>query len=165
MISIDKISQLVEADGQETIATVEAALRAAGLTLGLDGSADASTTVREWLGEGARGARDPWVDPVDHVVAGFAAKLRDGRVMTLRPAPRRAIGPDLYALVHGLRGRYVELTKAWLRCFPIADKGARLPKTQPLAIERDPPLSGAEQRLFDAIDRALRPSTATRTRA
>ncbi|MEI8259429.1 MAG: FAD-linked oxidase C-terminal domain-containing protein, partial [Deltaproteobacteria bacterium] len=53
-------------------------------------------TVGEWL---ARRPTDAVLaDPVDHLVAGYFAKLPDGEVARTIPCPRRATGPDLFTL-------------------------------------------------------------------
>ncbi len=135
---VDRISQLVHARGDATLAQVEQALAAAGLTLGLD-SAPGDATVAAWLAAGARGAPDPWLDPVDHLVAGFTARLASGADLEIRPAPRRAVGPDLFALFLGAGERAGVITSAHLR-----GRGPALAHALPLRIERDPPLGEAE---------------------
>src|SRR6185503_13968639 len=45
------------------------------------------TTVDAWIAAGARGAPDPWEDPVDHLVAGFTARIGT-QDLVVRPAPR-----------------------------------------------------------------------------
>ena len=104
--TVDTASQLVHARGDATLVEVERALAAAGLTLGIDPAAAGApplgeTTVAAWIAAGAPGAPDAWLDPVDHLVAGFTARLASGADLAVRPAPRRAVGPDLFALFHG----------------------------------------------------------------
>ena len=77
--TIDAASQLVHAAGSATLAEVERALAAAGLSLALGPDAPAlTTTVDAWIAGGAHGAPDPWLDPVDHLVAGFTATIASG---------------------------------------------------------------------------------------
>src|SRR5258706_2181761 len=111
-IVIDDVSLLVEVPGDATLEAVESALRAQGLTLDVS---DLSRSVRGWLDAGAPGARDRWLDPVDQIVAGLEGTLKSGQVLFIHPTPRRAVGPDLLALVLGCRGRFVTVTRAWLR--------------------------------------------------
>ncbi len=137
---VDRVSGMVHARGEATIEELERALAAAGLGLGLGPDAPGrATTIAAWLAEGARGAPDAWLDPVDHLVAGFTARLASGADLEVRPAPRRAVGPDLYALFHGARGRAGVITSAHLP--GRGPSGAR-----PLAttIERDPPVGDDE---------------------
>jgi len=146
MIAVDPRSLLVEVTGDTRLAEVEAALALQDLTLDLDPLPAA--TVAAWLAEGAPGARDPWLDPVDHLVAGFDARLTNGTELRVRPGPRRAVGPDLLALFFGARGRFGRITRAHLRAHK---KGAVRPTTHPLVHPRDPDVTPQEAALLDAL--------------
>jgi alkyldihydroxyacetonephosphate synthase len=151
---IDRASLLVEVEASLTLAVCEERVRAEGLTLGLTlPSEQTQWTVGAWLARGAPGARDAWLDPADHLVAGLDAILPDGRTLEIRPAPRRAVGPDLVALVTGMNERFARVARAWLRVHPL---GVARPSTHPLAAERDPELTDGERAMLDAIERALR---------
>jgi alkyldihydroxyacetonephosphate synthase len=151
--ALDRASLLVDVDATTTLGACEAELRAEGLTLGLD-AMDASVAVGPWLARGAPEARDPWADPADHLLAGLTATLRDGRTLTIRPSPRRAVGPDLVALVVGMDDRYARVERAWLRVHRLDAPRALV---HPLVAERNPPVSEDERKLLDAIERALLP--------
>jgi len=114
---IDRSSQLVHASGEATLAEVERALGREGLSLALgEGTPPLeSTTVDAWIAGGAHGAPDPWRDPVDHLLAGFSARLASGAELEVRPAPRRAVGPDLFALFLGMEGKVGTIRSAYLR--------------------------------------------------
>jgi alkyldihydroxyacetonephosphate synthase len=147
-IAIDEVSLLVEVAGEVPLDELEGALGARGLTLD---APDLSRSVRGWLDAGAPGARDRWLDPADQIVAGLEGTLRDGRTLRIAPAPRRAVGPDLTALVLGCGGRFVTTTRAWLRVHKV---GVARPSA-PFDAPRDPPLSDAEAELVARIARAL----------
>jgi alkyldihydroxyacetonephosphate synthase len=149
---IDRASLLAEMDATTTLGACEDALRAEGLTLDLT-AFDRGTTIGAWLARGAAGARDPWSDPADHLVAGLDATMRDGTKLSIRPTPRRAVGPDLIALVVGMNDRYARVDRAWLRVHPLNGDRARV---HPLVADRNPPVNDDETKLLDAIDRALR---------
>jgi alkyldihydroxyacetonephosphate synthase len=149
-IDIDPVSLLVDVGGNVPLEAVEAALRAASPALTLDVS-DLSRSVRGWLDAGAPGARDRWLDPVDQIVAGLEGTLKNGQLFSLRPAPRRAVGPDLMALAIGCGGRFLTITRAWLRVHRV---GVARPSA-PFVLERDPPMSEAEAALVARISRAL----------
>jgi alkyldihydroxyacetonephosphate synthase len=149
--TLDRASLLVEVDANATLGACEDALRREGLTLGLD-AIDPSSAVGPWLARGAPGSRDPWADPADHLVAGLTATLGDGRTLAIRPTPRRAVGPDLIALVVGMSDRYARIDRAWLRVHRLDAPRARI---HPLRADRNPPLSSDEVALLDAIARAL----------
>ncbi len=72
----------------------------------------------------------------------------------MRPAPRRAVGPDLFALFLGGGERAGALTSTHLR-------GRRLPGARPslTGIARDPPANETERTW---IDRALLGAAAVR---
>jgi alkyldihydroxyacetonephosphate synthase len=155
--TLDRASLLVELDAGAILGVCEAALQAEALTLGLeaiDAKLAASVTVGAWLAQGAPGARDPWCDPADHLVAGLTATLKEGQTLTIRPAPRRAVGPDLIALVVGMNERYARVEWAWLR---VHRRDAARPESHPFVAERSPPVSEDEARLLDAIRDALAP--------
>jgi alkyldihydroxyacetonephosphate synthase len=156
-LTLDRVSLLVEVDARMGLAACEAELRGEGLTLALETTAPThgeSTIVGDWLARGAAGAPDPWADPADHLVAGLTATLKDGRTLSIRPAPRRAVGPDLIALVVGMDERYARLERVWLRVHPL---DAPRPATHPLVAERNPPLTNDERRLLEALASTLNP--------
>lgn len=151
-LSLDRVSLLAEVAGDVRVSELEAWLAGDGLTLGVTGANVTDTAVGAWLAGGALGARDAWLDPADHLVAGFVAKFVDGSEVVVRPAPRRSAGPDLFALVAGVKGRFATVSRAWLR---VHELGARRPTTAPFDAERDPGLSEGEDRLLTKIGAAL----------
>jgi len=149
---LDRKSLLVRVDGGTTLAAVEAELESSGLTLDVRGAKASEETVAAWLAGGARGARSAWLDPADHLLAGMDVRLHDGRAIEVRPAPRRAVGPDLVALIVGMGERYAKVERAWLR---VHASGVSRPDLGELAVDLDPPLDPAEARLMDAIALAV----------
>ena len=150
-VEIDEASLLAYAAGRTEVAALEGRLGAVGLTL--DARFDEpGVTVGEWLARGAPGARDRWVDPVDQLVAGLDATLADGRRLRIRPAPRRAVGPDLSALFVGAAGRFGRVDAAWLR---VHMRGVTRPASAPFQLDRDPSLSADEAALLDRMAVAL----------
>jgi alkyldihydroxyacetonephosphate synthase len=143
MIEMDEESLLVHAKGTDRLADLEAALTARGLTLDLE--TIPHLTVAAWLETGAQGARTAWLDPADHLVAGITTNR-----FAIKPAPRRAVGPDLLSLVLGARGQFVQIESVWLR---VHRKETKRPTTpfddSPGALTAD------EERLFDAIKTAF----------
>ncbi len=154
-VYVDKKSLLADADGAMSLGQIEEALAADGLTLGVEPSAwdgVASMPVARWLAEGAPGARDPWLDPADHLLAGFEAEVAHGRTLRVRTAPRRAVGPDLAALVVGMRERFAKLRRATVR---VHTKSAVRPSTAAFEAERDPKVSAEEEELLRRIEAEL----------
>ena len=153
--SVDREAQLVHAAGSATLGEVEAALARAGLSLALgEGAPALTTTVAAWIAAGAPGAPDPWLDPVDHLAAGFTARLASGVDIEVRPSPRRAVGPDLFSLFLGAAERAGVITSAVLR-----GRGPDRPRPLTTRIDRDPPLDLTE-RAF--VDRALEAAAGVR---
>jgi alkyldihydroxyacetonephosphate synthase len=151
---LDRQSLLVEVGADVPLSELEAWLVSTGLTLGVDAAAASDASVGAWLAAGAVGARDPWCDPADHLVAGFEARFIDGSRVVERPAPRRSVGPDLLALVTGVGGRFADLSRAWLRVHEI---GAPRATTAPFHAPPVTPVTASEDRLLAAIAEALRP--------
>jgi alkyldihydroxyacetonephosphate synthase len=150
---VDRASLLVAASGARSVAGVEAALRADGLSLGLEGhdAPGGDMSVADWIAGGAPGVRDGWLDPADHWLAGFEATIA-GRALHVSPAPRRAVGPDLASLLVGAKDRFGRVDRAWLRVHLC---GAPRPTSPPFVWPRDPPLLEDEQAVLDDIARAL----------
>lgn len=150
--TLDAASQLVHAAGTATLAQVQRAAALGGLDLGFAaGAPDLEyTTVAAWIAAGTPGAPDAWLDPVDHLVAGFQARLPNGAELTVRRGPRRAVGPDLLALFHGTGERAGTITAAHLRAH-----GPQRARPMPVAIDRDPAPTPAEsawlERIIDAV--------------
>jgi alkyldihydroxyacetonephosphate synthase len=146
-IEIDRTSLLVSVDAAIDLATLEARLAADGLTLDVR-FGEPAPTVRDWLENGMPGVRDRWIDPTDQALAGLEATLASGRRLTVHPAPRRSVGPDLTALFVGASGRFGRVDRAWLR---VHRRGVRRPESAPFRRDRDAALSTSEAALADAI--------------
>lgn len=146
---IDRASLLVCVPGAATLASIERALEREGLTLGVTATDDA---VGDWLARGAPGAKSTLADPADHLVAGLTATLRSGSTLEIRPSPRRAVGPDLTALVVGARERFASIDHVWLR---VHRASARRVALSIEGLDLDPPVSSDEAALLDAIAREL----------
>lgn len=152
--TIDVTSLLVEVSGATTLDALETELAARGLTLRVpldDGRG--LTTVARWLADGAPGAPSTFADPADHLLAGVVATLANGQRLEIRPAPRRAVGPDLVALVVGAHERFAKVDRAWLRVHRLDARVVREPL--PAGVDLDPPVSPAEQKILDALAREL----------
>jgi alkyldihydroxyacetonephosphate synthase len=152
-IVLDRTSLLADVAGDVPVAELEAWLAARELTLGVTGANVMDATLATWIAEGAEGSRDAWLDPADHLVAGFVARFLDGSEVVVRPAPRRSVGPDLFALVVGGRDRFASLSRVWIRVHELG--GARA-ETAPFRGDRSPALNSGEERILERIHDALR---------
>jgi alkyldihydroxyacetonephosphate synthase len=145
--TLDWRSQTVRVAGTATLSAVDAAARVANLSLSLPAEVDLNVTVNDWLADGAPGAPDPWLDPVDHLVSGYEVELPSGDGFEIRPCPRRAVGPDLWSIFFGTNGRAGRIHSVHLR--------VRADAPTPIAtpIDRNPPIDDVESRWIDrAID-------------
>jgi alkyldihydroxyacetonephosphate synthase len=114
----DETSHLVHAQAGHSVARLEYDLQRRGRTLGVR-TPWPEQTVGQWLASGAPGGPAAADDPVAQLVAGLEALLPDGRHVAIRPAPRRALGPDLAAAMVGARGRLGILVAAHLVTRPL----------------------------------------------
>ncbi len=149
---LDERSGLVRAPGAMTLADLEAWLAPSGFTLGLAADAPLALSVAEWLAAGAAGAPSPWLDPADHLVAGLTGTLRGGRPLTVHVAPRRAVGPDLIALLDGAGGRFGTLDDATLR---VSRTDAPRARPHPTALTVEPAVEPGEEAFAARLGRAL----------
>jgi len=153
-IDLDRQSLLVNVAASVPLGELESALGNEGLSLDIDMTAR-QTSVGDWIEAGAPGARNAWLDPADHLIAGFSARIRStGAGFAIHPGPRRAVGPDLGSLLSGMRGRWLQLDSVWLRVHLLIGHAPR-PKTAPFEGD-DPALDPSETALLEAIDEALR---------
>ena len=86
ILSVDEISGIAHVEVGVTIGQLEHALARAGLVLRHEPPLDDNETVGQCLAE------------LSDSICGLETLLPDGRVVRLRPGPRRAVGPDLVAL-------------------------------------------------------------------
>ncbi|MEZ4294453.1 MAG: FAD-binding oxidoreductase [Polyangiaceae bacterium] len=153
---LDRASLLVHTPGALRLGEVEAILARERLTLGLDEPAALAMTASEWIAAGLPGAPDPWLDPVDHAVAGWTARLASGARVSVRPGPRRAVGPDLFALFQGNGDKVGTVTSAWLRARRVAPEGEAggLPRPLATGLPREPAMSAEEERWIERMSAA-----------
>jgi alkyldihydroxyacetonephosphate synthase len=152
---VDPISGLARAPAAMPVAHVERALRAEGRTLALEGAPPVQS-VGDWVAAGLPGMPDALADPVDQRLAGFGAHSAELRI-EVRPAPRRAAGPDLSALWLGAGGRIGEVEHVWLRARSERSGPAR---ALPFVVDRTPATTPAESSAWEALVRAVNPQRA-----
>ena len=146
-LSLDEDSLLVDVSADVTLAALERELSHAGYTLCLEMAAP-DESVASWLAAGARGARSPWDDPADHLVAGLSARnVKTGEALEVRSAPRKSVGPDLLALVVGMRERFFTVSRATLRVFRKDGRAVHVPFTAPSC----PEVTAEELALLDRL--------------
>jgi alkyldihydroxyacetonephosphate synthase len=148
-LGVDQASAIATFSAQLTLGAAEHEARAHGLSLGF--ALDERTrelTLSSWLGAGMPGAPHPERDPAWRLLAGIEAR-GESLELRLRPAPRRATGPDLTALLLGAEERIART----VRC-SLALKSASLPFSPPAPAA--PQMNASEalawQRVLEAFD-------------
>ena len=104
IISVDEISRIIHVQAGIALGVVEERANDHGWTLGVS-KALHREQVGAWLARGAPGRADKANDPVMQNVAGLELVLPSGAEFSIRPAPRRAVGPDLIRAAIGAHGR------------------------------------------------------------
>jgi len=104
IISVDEVSRIIHVQAGVVLGVVEERVEDHGWTLGVP-KALHGEPVGAWLARGAPGRADKANDPVMQGVAGIELVLPSGADLSIRPAPRRAVGPDLIRAAIGARGR------------------------------------------------------------
>ncbi len=115
VLALDERSELVHVQAGRTVQALERFLRVRGRTLGL-GEPPPDEPIASWLARGAPGLRSADDDPVAPRLVGLEAVLPDGRWLRVRPAPRRATGPDVMALFVGTGHRFGVVATVHLPC-------------------------------------------------
>ena len=149
---IDPISLLATFSGDESLGRAEAKLAAHGLTLGLKEDFDPDLPIARFVAEGLPGSPDPFGDPVWQSLSGLVARLHSGARLVIRPAPRRAVGPDLSALFVGTRERIGVIERATL-C--VRRQLAERARVLAFHLEREPDSSAGEHAAWEAIASAV----------
>lgn len=104
IISVDEVSRIIHVQAGIMLGVVEKRANNHGWTLGVPKEVYGEQ-VGAWLARGAPGRADKGNDPVVQSVAGLEMVLPSGAELSIRPAPRRAVGPDLIRAAIGARGR------------------------------------------------------------
>ena len=131
---LDGIVELNETDGLVTVragtngGAFEAELNRRGFTCGHLPQSIHISTVGGWVACRGGGQASTRYGKIEDLVVGLKAVLPDGRLLEIRPVPRRSTGPSLLQLVIGSEGTIGIITEVTLRVFrrPEAERGAVL---------------------------------------
>ncbi len=116
--SVDGLNGIARVEAGCSVASLEAAARRAGSTLGPLLPTVRAGSVGAWLAGPTRGERGVPGARRETAALSVAAVLGDGRIAEGRAAPRSAAGPDLDHLSLGGSGRLSVVAAAWIRLFP-----------------------------------------------
>jgi alkyldihydroxyacetonephosphate synthase len=96
----------------------EAALAARGYSMGHWPQSVSISTVGGWVATRAAGQFSTRYGSIEDMLLGLEAVLPDGRVVRIKPAPRRASGPDLRHVFLGAEGTIGIVTELTVKVFP-----------------------------------------------
>jgi alkyldihydroxyacetonephosphate synthase len=138
ILSIDEESGIAHVEVGATVSKLEAALIREGLTLRQDPPLHPNATIGQSL------------PALGGALCGMEAVLPDGRALRIRPAPRRAVGPDLLALVTVAGPRVLVPCAVYLRVRRLGDEPW-------VAAFTTPALGPALHAIQAALRRGIRP--------
>lgn len=117
--AVDTKSHLVTVEAGVMGPDLAAALEAEGFTLGHEPQSFGISTVGGWVATKACGQLSSAYGGIEDLVAGIAAVLPGGTVVSSRVVPRRSAGPDVAALLIGSEGTLGIVTSVTLRIAPL----------------------------------------------
>jgi alkyldihydroxyacetonephosphate synthase len=120
ILAIDETTLTVTVQAGKRGDAFEAELGARGYSMGNFPQSIAVSTVGGWVATRASGQFSSRYGSIEDMLIGFEAVLASSDIVRLRPAPRRATGPDLCALLLGSEGTLGVLTELTCRIHPHA---------------------------------------------
>jgi alkyldihydroxyacetonephosphate synthase len=127
VIDLRRMNQLLEVNETDLTARVqagmmgdhcEAALNERGYSMGHFPQSINLSTVGGWVATRAAGQFSTRYGSIEDILLGLVAVLPDGRVLSVKPAPRRSAGPDLRHLFLGSEGTLGIVTELTVRILP-----------------------------------------------
>jgi len=127
VVDLRRLDQLLELNETALQARVQAgmfghhfedALSARGYSMGHWPQSVALSTVGGWVATRAAGQFSTRYGSIEDMLLGLEAVLADGRVVRVKPTPRRSAGPDLRHLFLGSEGTIGIVTEITVKVFP-----------------------------------------------
>lgn len=162
IIDLKRLNRLVELRDMDAMVTVQAgmnggqfesALNAQGYTTGHLPQSLHMSTVGGWVACRGAGQNSSRYGKIEDMVLGLEVVLPDARVLRVRPAARRAVGPGVKDLFVGSEGVFGIVTEVTLRA-------SRVPETRLGAVLAFPTLRAGLEALRDVMQNELRPAIA-----
>ncbi|QQR90425.1 MAG: FAD-binding oxidoreductase [Myxococcales bacterium] len=110
-IAINELDHIVTVHGGMSLRNLDRHLKTAGF-MRRAAPMQLNLSVSEWIATGLIGAETSEVEPLSACLLGLVAVRSDGSKMRCRPAPRKAMGPELWPLFVGTRSKYAVVTEA-----------------------------------------------------
>jgi alkyldihydroxyacetonephosphate synthase len=130
VVDMRRFDQLLDLNETALQATVQAgmyghrfeeALQHRGYTMGHWPQSVALSTVGGWVATRAAGQFSTRYGSIEDMLLGLEVVLADGRIVRIKPTPRRSAGPDLRHLFLGAEGTAGIVTEATVKVFPLPD--------------------------------------------
>ena len=121
IISIDETNLMVKAQAGALGSTLESALNQRGYTLNHSPQSLERSTIGGWVSTRASGQFSSRWGSIEDLVLAFTVVLPGGEIVSIKPAPRAAEGPDLRHLFigsEGIMGVIVDVTR---KIFPLPE--------------------------------------------
>ncbi|MBB6182475.1 FAD-binding oxidoreductase [Pseudorhizobium flavum] len=174
MIDMRRMNRILHIDRENNLVTVEAgmngeafedALNAEGYTSGHLPQSLTISTVGGWAACRGGGQESSRYGKIENIVVGLKAVMPDGRVLEVRPLPKRASGPSVLDVIVGSEGTLAIITELTMRIWklPAAEEiiVLALPtRTSALSLAKTIMQAGLHPRIVRLYDEK---ETATRT--
>jgi len=130
-LDLKRLNKVLEVDEVSGLATVqagmngelfEAYLNKSRLTLGHFPQSLNISTVGGWLACRSAGQASTYYGKIEDMVRGMKVVLPDGRLVDVRPAPRRAVGPSIKDIFIGSEGTLGVIVEGTFRVLPYPEK-------------------------------------------
>lgn len=135
VVDLRRMNELVRVDDTALVAQVqagmmgnhfEAALNERGYSMGHFPQSIDLSTVGGWVATRAAGQFSTRYGSIEDILLGLVAVLPGGRVLSIKPVPRRSAGPDLRHLFLGSEGTLGIVTEVTVRIFPLPESRRNL---------------------------------------
>ncbi|MHC5656146.1 FAD-binding oxidoreductase [Stappia sp.] len=130
MIDMQRMDRILEIDHENALVTVEAGmngeafeaeLNEKGYTAGHLPQSLTISTIGGWAACRGGGQESSRYGKIEDIVVGMKAVLPDGRMLEVRPLPKRATGPSIRDLVVGNEGTLAIITELTLRLWKLPE--------------------------------------------
>ena len=130
VVDLRQLNQLLELNETALQARVQAgmyghrfeeALQAQGYTMGHWPQSVSLSTVGGWVATRAAGQFSTRYGSIEDMLLGLEVVLADGRVVRIKPTPRRSAGPDLRHLFLGAEGTAGIITEITVKVLPLPE--------------------------------------------
>ncbi len=130
MIDMQRMNRIVAFDREDNLVTVEAgmngsafedALNEMGYTCGHLPQSLEISTVGGWAACRGGGQESSRFGKIENIVVGLKAVLPDGRLLEIRPLPKRATGPSILDMIVGSEGTLAVITELTLRVWKLPE--------------------------------------------